>query len=294
MVATRRFFQFFRFQHSQERELFMRIQNSFAAAAAAAVAAVVFSAAFQPAEASIIVIDDFTQVQTDTGSGSGASVAINNDLVLGTPSFGGFDQRSFYGSYQQATTRGFRTVSASSSGGQGTLLLSNDGVGSGTTSAAQTFNFGPAYVVMDYVNNVAPFTVNLTGQQYEGFWIETLSTSATPTGSFKGFVDVTEGADEIVRYTLPSMWPSNTAIGIPFTSFPGIDFTQVTGVTFGIINTTPLPGNTAYNATANFKAISVPEPTQMVSVAAVGATYGAWRLRKLRRSRPVAGEAITG
>lgn len=271
----------------------MRIQNSFAAAVAAAVSAVVFSAAFEPVEASIIVIDDFTQVQTDTGSGSGASVAINNDLVLGTPSFGGFDQRSFLGSYPQSTPRGFRTVSASSSGGQGTLLLSNNGVGSGTTSVAQG-SFGPAYAVMDYYNNVDPFTVDLTGQQYEGFWIETLSTSATPTGSFKGFVDVYDVNAGYFRYTLPSMWPSNTVTKIPFTSFPGIDFTQVTQLTFGITNTTPLLGSTAYNATANFDVIAVPEPTQMVSVAAVGAAYGAWRLRKLRRSRMTAGDVNAG
>jgi len=140
----------------------MRIQNSFAAAVAAAVSAVVFSAAFQPVEASIIVIDDFTQVQTDTGSGSGPTVTVNNDLVLGTPSFGGFDQRTFFGSYPQATTRGFRTVSASSSAGQGTLFLSNSGTGTGVTG---TISGQAADVQMQYYNNVAPFTVDLTGQQ---------------------------------------------------------------------------------------------------------------------------------
>ena len=38
--------------------------------------------------------------------------------------------------------------------------------------------------------------------------------------------------------------------------------------------------------------LGVPEPTQMVSVASIGAAYGAWRLRKLRRSRTAAGDAI--
>jgi hypothetical protein len=270
---------------------FMRFKNSYAAAVAAAVAAVVFSAAFQPAEASIIVIDDFTEVQTDTGSGSDAAVAINNDLF--TPSFGGFDQRGFLGSYPQSTPRGFRTVSASSSGGQGTLLLSNNGVGSGTTSAAQG-SFGPAYNRIDYYNTTSPYTVDLTGQQYAGFWIETLSTSATPTGSFKGFVEVYDIDNGYARYTLPSMWPANTAIGIPFTSFPGVDFEKVTQLTVGIINTTPLAGSTAYNATANFDLIAVPEPTQMVSVAAVGAMFGAWRLRKLRRNGEAAGDVTAG
>ena len=37
---------------------------------------------------------------------------------------------------------------------------------------------------------------------------------------------------------------------------------------------------------------AVPEPAQMVSVAAVGAAYGAWRLRKSRARR--AGDAVAG
>ena len=45
---------------------------------------------------------------------------------------------------------------------------------------------------------------------------------------------------------------------------------------------------------ALYKAQPVPEPTQMVSVAGIGAAYGAWRLRKLRRSRTAAGDAIAG
>jgi hypothetical protein len=53
----------------------------------------------------------------------------------------------------------------------------------------------------------------------------------------------------------------------------------------GIRNTATLAGSTAYSATANFTAITVPEPTHMVFVAGVGAALGAWRLRKLRRSR---------
>jgi hypothetical protein len=38
--------------------------------------------------------------------------------------------------------------------------------------------------------------------------------------------------------------------------------------------------------------VTVPEPTHMVSVAGIGAALGAWRLRKLRRSREAAGNAI--
>jgi hypothetical protein len=38
--------------------------------------------------------------------------------------------------------------------------------------------------------------------------------------------------------------------------------------------------------------LGVPEPTHMVFVAGIGAALGAWRLRKLRRSREAAGDAI--
>ena len=172
--------------------------------------------------------------------------------------------------------------------GTGVLSLTNSSpLGTGTTAS------GAASIYMGYFNNASPFTVDLTGQQYAGFWIETGTTVNTGSG-FKGYVSVVDGNNVEFTYTLPSMWPSNQAIGIPFTSFPGVDFTQVSQLYVGIKNTTTLPGNTPYNGTANFTAISVPEPTQMVSVAAVGAMYGAWRLRKLRRSREAAGDAIAG
>ena len=50
-------------------------------------------------------------------------------------------------------------------------------------------------------------------------------------------------------------------------------------------------GSVAYANAMQVRLLAVPEPTQMVLVAGIGATLGAWRLRKLRRSREAAGDA---
>ena len=269
----------------------MRIQNSFAAAVAAAVAAVVFSAAMQPVQASIIVLDDFTQAGGGSANGSTATVA-TSDFTSG--SFGGFADRESAAGYSQSTTRGSRTVVAESDGlGLGTLSLINNGAGTGLTST------GGAIAYFAYLQGASP--VDLTGQQYAGFWIETGATSLTPAGAFTGYVAVTtNGANGLqsAEVLLPGMWAPNTGTGILFSQLtavnPALEFTDTAEVYVGFRNTNTLAGSTAYNGTATFTAISVPEPTQMVSVAAVGAMFGAWRLRKLRRARPAASEAIAG
>jgi hypothetical protein len=263
----------------------MHIRSSFAAAVAAAMSAVVFSAAFQPVQASIIVIDDFTQSQSATNSG-GSNIANVSATDNKSGDFGGFSDRATNATYGQASTRGVRTVqSTSNSSGTGTLQLTNDGAGNGTTPVS--FSNG-AFSYFGYLGT----SIDLTGQQ--GFWIETAATSSTPANAFKGFMQVsTLGSAETVTYDLPGMWAPNTGTGILFETLLAInsnlDFTQVDAVYVGIRNTGTLDGSTAYNATANFTAISVvPEPSQMVFVAGVGATLGAWRLRKLRRNRAAA------
>ena len=268
----------------------MRFKNSYAAAVAAAVAAVVFSAAFQPAEASIITIDTFTEAQVTTASGTESSVG-GNSVLEG--SFGGFTTREAGAGYEQADTTGFRTVLASSNGsGLGTLQLTSNAAGSGSVNfAASNFYYSTGS------------SVDLTGQQYPGFWIETGATSATPANTAIGFIRVitTAGAGDF-QYELPGMWASNTGTGILFSDIVAaafnsgidLDFTQVNTLLFGISIPQGAAGSTAYNATANFTAISVPEPTHMVFVAGIGAAVGAWRLRKLRRSRTAAGAAIAG
>ena len=276
-----------------EKMHFMSFKNSYAAAVAAAVAAVVFSAAFQPAEASIITIDTFTEAQVTTASGTESSIG-GNSVLEG--SFGGFTTREAGAGYEQADTTGFNTILASSNGsGLGTLQLTSNGAGSGSTNFAS----GGFY----YNTNSSEVSVDLTGQQYPGFWIETGATSATPANTAIGFIRVitTAGAGDF-QYELPGMWASNTGTGILFSDIVAaafnfgidLDFTQVNTLLFGISIPQGAAGSTEYNATANFTAISVPEPTHMVFVAGIGAAVGAWRLRKLRRSRTAAGAAIAG
>ena len=64
---------------------------------------------------------------------------------------------------------------------------------------------------------------------------------------------------------------------------------------FGITNGWMVSNNSAQNTSGsyfdNVTYSVVPEPTQMVFVAGIGAAFGAWRLRKLRRARGAA-EAV--
>jgi hypothetical protein len=274
----------------EEKVHFMRFKNSYAAAVAAAVSAVVFSAAFQPVQASIIVIDDFTQAQVATASGAGSAVSAD---VQQAGSFGGFNTRGTIADYLQSSTRGTRTVLSTSNGtGTGTLQLTNNGSGAGQTTAVG------AQSLINYYFDPEGSSVDMTGQQYPGFWIETAATSSTPGNAFTGYIYVTTGTGggDSVQLDLPGMWAPNTGTGILFSTLsalnPALDFTKVRYFEVGIKNVAPLPGSTAYNASANFTAISVPEPTHLVFVAGIGATLGAWRLRKLRRTRTAAGEAI--
>ena len=261
----------------------MRFKNSYATAVAVALAAAGFSAAFQPVEASIVVIDTFTQAQVSTNSG-GPTIPNVTASDSQSGSFGGFTARDTTAGYGQASTRGTRTVQATSNGtGTGILQLTNSNLGTGTTPA--NFSAG-AYSYFGYFGT----SIDLTGQQYPGFWIETAATSSTPSTAFKGYIEVsTNGGTQTALYNLPGMWAPNTGTGILFSTLTALnsslDFTQVDSVSVGIRNTDTLPGSTAYNATANFTAISVPEPTHMVFVAGVGAALGAWRLRKLRLAR---------
>lgn len=262
----------------------MRIRNLPGAAVAAAISAIVFSAAFSPAEASPIVLDKFSVAGTASGTAGSGTTALSVSGT-GTGVFGPFNRRVLSAGYTQTSTQGTRTASSVSTGtGTGLLQLTNVGTGTGTTST------GAASASFKYATD----TGNSWGLNNDGndrFWIETLATSSTSGSSFVGYIEVvTGGNDQTARVTLPSMWAPNTGISIPFSSFeavnPLVNFFEVDSVTVGIVNQAPLSGATAYNATANFAAISVvPEPPQMASLAGIGAAYGAWRLRKGRRAR---------
>jgi len=116
------------------------------------------------------------------------------------------------------------------------------------------------------------------------------------------YVFVADLVGNVYYHTLPSkpFWTSFTTYDIPFSAFPGVDFTQAGILSVGMSPQTgtdgssvPVAGNVAYSSSATFTEISlVPEPTHLVLVAGVGAALGMWRLRKLRRNVEAAGDAI--
>ena len=254
----------------------MSAKSPFAAAVVAAIAALGVSAAFQPAAASPIVIDDFTVVQSATASGgSGIPTVFATDTTQGGATFGPFAGRELYGNWASNTPRPSRTVGAISNGSFGQLQLTQTSTASGVTDA------GEAYSYFGYDGGTG---VNLTTSG-TSFSITTLATSST--GDFRGYMEIsTGGGAQSARYDLGTMWAPNTTTEIPFSAFTGVDFTQVDYLYVGIRNFGDFNASTINSATANFASISVvPEPTQMVSLAGIGLAYGAFRLRKLRRDR---------
>jgi hypothetical protein len=265
----------------------MRIRSSFATAVAAAVSAVVFSAAFQPAEAAPIILDNFSAVTSGTTRTSSATSAL---IINGTTagSYNGFDTRiGNVAMFQLGSPKSSRTLSTGVfASGTGTLSVSSAGNGTAQIDS-QSANF--------YYQNFNNTPVNFTnpGGIYDGFQIKTGSVSNS-SGVMRATVYALDSASAEFTYFLPSdvFWASDTTYNIPFSAFAGVDFTKLTtlGVGFAAIDSNLDPvtvaGNVAYSSTATFTQISVvPEPTQMVFVAGVAATLGAWRMRKLRRNR---------
>ena len=268
----------------------MRFKNSYVAAVAAAVSAVVFSAAFQPVQAAPILIDNFT-------TAIGGTTATGNTLYVSAQTSGsvgvsGLDFRTVLGRSNQSTPRGSRTTSVGVfNSGTGTLLLSSDGAGTASIlNDAET----------TYDTSDPSGAVNLTTGGNDAFQIKTGAVSNN-LSSMSAYVWVRDDVD-VYYYTLPSklFWNSFTTYTIPFTDFPGVDFTKVSVLGVGM---SPQPdstgsavlvaGNVAFSSSVTFTEISiVPEPTHLVLVAGVGAALGAWRLRKLRRNVEAAGDAI--
>lgn len=94
-------------------------------------------------------------------------------------------------------------------------------------------------------------------------------------------------------------WTGSNANGTPYNPYelggtanlPVIGALDSTTVTWLVVNAV---GSTNFNRVYAFSSelIVVPEPSQMVLVAGAGVILGACRMRKLRRGRPPAGEAV--
>ena len=257
----------------------MRIQNSYAAAVAAAVAAVVFSAAFQPVQAAPILIDNFTTESGSATTGPSTSPSVTASLSE-TGSFGGFDQLNQGVNAPQFVTRGSRTATTSRTAGVGTLSVANNGAGNGVSSGVNGA----------FLWSKSAGSVDLTAGGNNALRIETGSTVLTGT-VFRPFITVNDG--NVTGFTLYPNLAANTASEIPFADFTGVDFSQTVSIEVGFETPDPIPGSTSFSQGLTLTNVSVvPEPTQLVLVAGVGAALGMWRLRKLRRNGEAAGDAI--
>jgi hypothetical protein len=282
----------------------MRFKNSYAAAVAAAVSAVVFSAAFQPAaNAAPIVIDSFTNQSSPTtiASSTAALGGVNylqtpGNGTAGVPTGGLFPNREFNASQVQfffgAPTSPLQTFSASFNTTTGTSLT--------MVNAKSTGSVTPANILQGYTN-VSYFgsAVDIAALSMDSIRIKKAG-SSPGTSEFTGTISIGSGTGSAQYQLTAAQWFSNTTLDIPFSSFTGfLDLTSVNriSVTSSAIldSQTDVVKNQAYSASVTFTEIAlVPEPTHMVFVAGIGAGLGAWRLRKLRRSREAAGDATAG
>jgi hypothetical protein len=286
-----------------EKVHFMRFKNSYAAAVAAAVSAVVFSAAFQPAEAGFVTIDNFSNSATNTASASGTSTGLIL-LNVSQPITTVFEDRAVTQAYAQSGGSG-RTAAVFSgtavvTGGIGTFTVSKAALPSGSSYNNLRLDSTVTWV------NADSSPVDLLGDGVGGFndrmkfvipsWTQSGSGTYPNNYAFFYVFDVNDNAASLD-------WTGGAPIGtteVPFSSFvlsqPTFDWGAVKSVMYDSSVSPPTGGASgALTNAIQFDSIqAVPEPTQMVSVAAVGAMYGAWRLRKLRRSREAAGDAIAG
>ena len=145
--------------------------------------------------------------------------------------------------------------------------------------------------------------VNLAGLGFvagDSIRIKKSAGSSPGTSAFTGSISIGSGTGSAQYQLTAAQWFSNTTLDIPFSSFTGfLDLTSVNtiSVTSSAIldSQTDVVKNQAYNASVTLTEIAlVPEPTHMVFVAGIGAGLGAWRRRKLRRSREAAGDATAG
>jgi hypothetical protein len=258
LVATGKFFHSFRFPLSFLREQvhFMRFKNSFAAAVAAAVSAVVFSAAFQPAEAGFV-----WYAQNVTSPSAGVRI----------------DGQGFFNT---------------------------------TTLTGSTFLAGSSQtdpVVQSVAIANGPYAIDEGGDlsRYTGAFLSSSGTLVSQ-GLFDAatFVNPTTNSGDMVKFNIRNN-PANFFLyvdpayvsGSPLTNtmfFPGVSMASTFGWTAGTYVAPASNGLWVLSNGDTVQILGVPEPTHMVFVAGIGAALGAWRLRKLRRSREAAGDAIAG
>jgi len=308
----------------------MRFKNSYAAAVAAAVSAVVFSAAFQPASAGpvTIPIDTFANATspnplsganfTDNDSvpllnvyGPNAGLASGSFSALSPRQIAAYNAQNNYAGGSAGFTAALATQQFYTANGSLTSTATLGSIGDGTPYPRcllrQELAYGYSYTSSADFNiptyfglRISSLPGSLRTAPANMSWYITLDTAYDPNdpAGDNQFTYFATAADIEAFF-------NGGDLDIPFNSFfdannggvsnpSPVNLGEVYGLSLSWNDPTP-PGNGASTEAFALTGIAlVPEPTQMVSVAGIGAAYGAWRLRKLRRSRTAAGEAIAG
>ena len=232
----------------------MRSFKSFAVAVAAAVAAVVFSAAFSPVQASLVFIFDESTPGTIVVTGSGSV----NTTALGAPNYFFGDDGPYVAGGQVYDASFWIGGSAPSVNAWISELGFEVIQGPAMWHSRAGDVSGPSTgSYMELSTEILPSSIGLSSAYVSG---SPLSNTTTLTGYTR--------AD--LGYNPSSTWAS-----------PALEGTWTL--------------HNLYTGTPTGETItiySVPEPSTMLMLAGAGVGFGAWRLRKLRRGRPAAGEAL--
>ncbi len=269
----------------------MRSFKSFAVAVAAAVAAVVFSSAFQQVEAGPVAIG-VPVGSPDSAGNIGARIrwggtGFEAGIRRGSPTNGNYTNLNPFGTpaWVVGTPYKFETNWAWDTG---IFSLSVDFDGSST--------FGPGETVTQAFTGGAGTGASRQNFGFYGLRIFGDQTSSTATSQLTNLVVAGTPQADIVLPANSSLTTEyvnlNQVLGDGNTVLDANTWTGLT-VTGNITVTTPGTGTERPSWTISLlNPQPVPEPSTMLMLAGAGVGFGAWRLRKLRRGRPAAGEAL--
>jgi hypothetical protein len=238
-----------------------------------------------PAQAAPILIDDFQTAQTAAAFTNNTTFVPSVTSGTLTGSFGGLTDRAFSVlAVQFASPQTSKTFSAGVSGGLGNLLVSNSGTGG---------NITPLFSLIQWSGSTAQdWTLGgNTLRIVTGSTSTTLSPATLLPASVRVGTGTSGGTITNFEPDQNFFWPNNGVVEIPFSAFPGADFTQVRtlGISIGR-NQSPSTtvAGTTFSASASFSSISVvPEPHSLAVLGVAGAAVGGGLI--LRRQKKVLG-----
>jgi len=235
-------------------------------------------------QAAPIVIDNFTAVQTASGSGDGESFGdqLFSNILVG--SFGPFTGREVNSQYTQFEANPLQTYTASATigSGSGTLVHGRNTVSNASVSGLST---GLAYT--------SSTPIDLTGGGTNEQISITLSAQVTGPAAAPFFrVDSAQGPYFIFPSAgiFPTTTSPLTTYTIPFSAFrdfgnespPAGFFTQIIRMAFFFESgTEPGPYSASYGF-SNISAVPVPEPGTLAMISGAAGVIAAGLIRRRR------------